>query len=521
MNNAIVTTKPYIVSYDPDEKTLVLRYEFKNLNIIPYFNPLGRSPDLLLLFQHVWLDAGLNILESIPSGNFTDGAGTTIQLADRYCLDHLQPTGIIPNFLNFLPPNYLTLKDFTDLLQQMFVYNTIIATYRAVTRTLSTVPAMHVKVAGRRGASWWIPDLTPADFPSGEMLIGFETHTPNLSGYEDWYADGGGMFAVFHPCIVNALLRSNMPATAFGTAPEPVWTKKLINTNDNHPACVPDFSIFSGDMNAHWLNNYGDIMQLPLSSISPNHERGAWDGYDWTSTIGPYYWSHTDHGTGCPLACELCYKNVTGYGDDALAIRREWVLGTYGEPGSQNRDMYEFLSGVPEKDYFSAFQETYAFLNGLETDELANKTVVAVWDNTGPYSYPQNTHYGGLVNQVRYNDMIILDRAAYFLDSNGVSGGQFTASPINYIRNYRHGSDGTRDGTLYLLGRKIPDDYIVYPRPEPGPPGLPWPIILQNLPQIAAAAKIWVDLRPYALCCNGQKIWCDGQQVTCGDPEGV
>lgn len=517
MNNATVTTKPYIVSYDPDEKMLVLCYRFTNLNIIPYFDPIGRSPDLLLLFRHVWLDSGLmNILELIPAGNFTDGAGTTIQLAERYRIDNMQPTGIIPNFLNFLPPSYLTLKDFTDLIQQMFVYNTIIVTYRAVTKPLDAVPATHVKVTGQRGASWWIPDLTPDDFPTGTTLLGFETYTPNLSGYAGWYDDGGRMFIVFHPCIVNALLRSNLPATGFGTAPDAVWTKKLISTNENHPACVPDFSVYSADMNAHWLNNYCDVMQFQLDSVSPNHERGAWDGYDWTSSIGPYNWSHADHGNGCPLACELCYKNVTGYGDDALTIRREWILGSYGEPGSSNRDLYEFLSGLPDKEYFSSFQG-YAFVNGLEIDEIANKTMVAVWDNTGPYSYPQHTHYGGLVNQVRYNDMIILDRAAYFLDSNGVSGGRFTASPINYLRNYRHGDDERRDGTLYILGQKIPDDYIVYPRPEPGPPPLPWPIIINNLPEIMQAARIWVEVRPYDLCCNGQKILCDGQQITCGD----
>ena len=518
MNNASISTKPYIVSYDSDAGVLVLVYRFTNLNLTP-FDPLTRSPDLLLLFQHVWLDAGLNILESIPSGDFTDGAGTTIQLAERYRLDNLQPTGVIPNFLNFLPPSYLTIKDFTDLIQKMFVYNTIIATYRAVTKALDAVPATHVKVEGRKG-SWWVPDETPDDFPSGSVLLGFETHTPQLSAYEEWYNDGGRMFLAFHPCIVNSVMRSNMPNTLFGTAAEDVWTKKLVSTNENYPACVPDFSIFSADMNDHWLNSYCDIMQLPTASIQANHERGCWDGYDWTSSIGPYYWSHPVHGIGCPLACELCYKNVTGYGDDALLIRREWILQTYGEPGTTNRDLYEFLTDLPEKDYFSSFQG-YAFLNGLEIDADANKTVVAVWDNTGPYSYPQHTHYGGLVNQVRYNDMIILDRAAYFLDANGISGGQFTASPINYIRNYRHVGDGRRDGTLYLLGAEIPEDYKVYPRPEPGPPPMPWPIIINNLPEIMQAARIWVEVRPYDLCCNGQKILCDGQQVTCGDPEGA
>ena len=57
-------------------------------------------------------------------------------------------------------------------------------------------------------------------------------------------------------------------------------------------------------------------------------------------------------------------------------------------------------------------------------------------------------------------------------------------------------------------------------------PWAPWAISLlvgdeEKKKKLAKALRLGLDLRPYDLCCKGQKILCDGQQVTCGDPEGV
>ena len=203
------------------------------------------------------------------------------------------------------------------------------------------------------------------------------------------------------------------------------------------------------------------------------------------------------------------------YGDDSSIILREWVLQTYGRPGTNNRDLYAFISSPPE-EYFQAYQQ-YFFLNGLTPDiETPAATIAAEWDATAAYDGSVIlSHYGGLANYVRYPDMIILDRAAYFLSAAGITGGAFSASPINYIRNYRHEGD-RRDGILYLLGAKIPDDYTIYYRPEPGPilPPPPWAVGPQFKSLLKGELKISQDdMVKHTLMYNGEILEYGGEEL--------
>lgn len=482
MNTADVKLLPYIAQFDEVAQVLEIIYRFSDIEILPIDDPLGLSPTLLKMYRHVWLDAvKMGIKLDISQGGFSDANGLEIQLEEKYLLDSMIPSGAVPdNQISLASVIYV--DEFLNSIQQMFVYSSFYAVYRGESQAKAEVPPAHIKVPGdginpHSSGGWFVPPLMPSDFDPNGLLLGIESFTPYASIlWQDWYNAGGGMFCLFHPALIN-MLRSNFPGTGFGTAPEEVWTFKLQQTNPpDYPACIPAYSILSADVNAHFKQYYYSRMHLEIGSINPNHERGDWASYDWDATINPYYWSHPNHNN-CPLACEMCWKEMTGYGEDSLSILREWVLQSYGRPNTSNRDLYPFITSVPET-YFSTFQGTdlgkYLFIDGLTLDlEVPSATMVAEWDATS--SYDGNvalSHYGGLAGSLRYNDMIILDRAVYFLSDAGITGnGVFSASPINYIRNFRHQGE-KRDGVLYLLGATIPDDYIVYYRPvDDAPPG--------------------------------------------------
>ena len=522
MNTANVTLKPTIQEFNEALHALELLYFFGEIDILPMDDSLGVSPHMLQMVTHIWqrvLQLGLEL--ELAAGNYTDANGVTVVLEERYVLDHLIPEGIVPN-------NQVALASVVDVdgflslvdpLKDVYVYHSFRALYHAKSQSKDPVPPMHIKVPGAgispySDGGWFVPPLYPGDFDQGSLLLGIETHTPAASGYEDWSNDGGAMFMIFHPCLTNALLRSNLPEIGFGTAPEAIWTHKLLSTNDDYPACVPPYTILSDDMNAHFLQIFAEYLGFPVESITPNHERGAWASYDWTSAISQYYWSHSNHGIGCPLACDLCYKNQAGFGEDAVLIRREWVLGSYGRPGTPNRDLYAHVLSVPE-EYFPGY-EKYLFLNGKSLDLVSTSaTIQAEWDATGQ-NIVQYSHYGGLAGDVRYPDMIILDRAHYLLSSVGVTGGAFSASPINYIRNYRHEGD-QRDGVLYLLGAVIPDDYTVYYRPAPGQPSGGLPVhtlpILKDMLKGDLKVGHQDDILKHTLMYNGETLEYNGEEL--------
>ncbi|MBN2244350.1 MAG: hypothetical protein JW755_00745 [Candidatus Aminicenantes bacterium] len=450
-------------------QVLEILYLFTDIDILPEMDPLGLSPHLLEMYQHLWLSAlQMAIKLEIAEGNFTDAADVTILLEEKYLLDYIIPSGICPNHQTTLA-SVIDVESFFGVLDNIFVYHSFRAIYRAESETFDEVPATHIQVPGvginpfDPDGGWFMPNLALGDFPDGGLLLGKEVWTPLYSGYESWYNAGGQMFLILHPCLVNAVLRSNLANLGYGAAPEEIWTKKLLTTNENYPACVPDYSIFSADINEHFKIRYREFMGYSEASNS-NHGRGAWSSYDWTATIGPYYWSHTNHGDGCPLACDLCYKNMIGYGDDSITIMREWVLGSYGRAGTQNRNLYDYISSIPS-EYFSEFEDGYIFVDGREIDTETEQQIQNEWDSTGPVStWVQYTHYGGLTGGIRWIDMIMLDRAYYHLSAAGVTGGAFSASPITlYSRIYRH-TGNQREGSLSIGGKIFPEDYKIYPR---------------------------------------------------------
>lgn len=521
MNDAKIQLLPYIQQFDEAAQVLELLYVFADVDVLPLDDPLGVSPHLLLMFRHVWMDAmQMAIKLSIAEGPFTDAADVEITLEERYVLDRLTPSGMVPHHQLALA-SVVDVEGFLAEANAMFVYHAFRAVYRAKSTTLETVPATHRKVPGvgispYADGGWFAPRLGLADLSDGSVVLGVETFTPSLSGYDAWYNAGGRMFVVFHPCITNAILRSNLATTGYGAAAEEVWTWKLLQPDEEYPACVPAYSVFSADINDHFQRYYCALMGFPLASVAPNYDRGAWADYDWSATLNTYYWSHTTHGAGCPLACEYCYKNVQGYGSDATSIRREWVLGSYGRPGTRNRDLYAYLTSVPA-EYFPEYAETYLFVDGRSLDVVTKNPVWNEWDATGPgSSHVQFTHYGGLAGSIRYQDMIVLDRAHSLLSSAGVTGGAFSASPINYMRHYRHEGDGRRDGVLYLLGSVLPEEYTVYYRPVPDQPtgGTP----LYAFPKLGNASPgelkvVQDDMIKHTPMYHGEPLEYNGEEV--------
>lgn len=488
MNYGQIKLQPIIQEYNEFSHLLDILYIFTDLDIIPSDDPLGLSPHLLEMYRHIWRDAVRMGLElSIAAGIFTDAKGATIILEETYWLDYLIPSGMIPNNMLALA-SVIDVDGFLNKLNPMYIFTSFHAIYKGDSVPRSAVPDGHRKVPGvgispyNDEGGWWVPALSHLDFDEGSLLLGFETHTPQYSGYSDWYNAGGRMFCLFHPALSNALLRSNLPHTGYGVAAESAWTKNLLSTNEDYPACIPPYSIYSADVNAHINQIYCESMGL-IPPVTPNHTRGAWASYDWTSSVGSL-WSHSNHGTvNCPYACELCHRKISSYGDNRAAIEREWALHSYGRPGTRNRDLYAFAASPPAT-YFPDYQ-AYMFLDGLTRDLVSPGTVVSEWDATGAY-YVSLSHYGGLVGSTRYADMILLDRANYFLSAAGITGGGvFSAPPIHYTRHYRH-TGNQRDGALYLLGRKIPDDYTVFYRPVRqrwgAPPLLPLPVF-QSMPK--------------------------------------
>lgn len=73
---------------------------------------------------------------------------------------------------------------------------------------------------------------------------------------------------------------------------------------------------------------------------------------------------------------------------------------------------------------------------------------------------------------------------------------------------------------LYARGCPTPNIDARTPEGEPEPPPWPWPtIIIHNREDLAKAARLGVDLRPYDLMFLGNKLTFEGEQVTCNDPE--
>jgi hypothetical protein len=497
MNTARIRLEPYIQNFDELNQVLEILFFFTDIDILPGMDLFELSPHLLQMHQHLWLSALQMALKlEIAAGSFTDAANTTIYLNQKYLLDYIIPTGMCPNHQTVLA-SVVDVDSLLNNINNMFLYHSISAVYRAQSQTFDTVPLTHIKVQGVginpfvANGGWFVPNIPLDDFPDGEMVLGLEDFTPSKNLFsEAWYNAGGAMYLIIHPCLLNAVLRSNMPEIAFGIAEEDVWTWKLLSTNDPYPACVPENDIYSSDMNEHFRRWYWKKTGILLDSLQSNHIRGLWAEYDWTSTINPYLWSHSTHAFGCPLACELCYREVTGFGDDADSIGRGWALMNYGRAGTATRDLYGFLSLVPA-DYFPDYEEGYMFVDGRTIDPETEATVQAEWDATGS-NYIPYSHYGGLA-VIRWYDMIMLDRAT-FLMASAAHDGAFSASPYGYLRYYRHEGD-RRTGILSISGKEFPEDYKIYPRGIGLPGGNISPFLPATILNNAGLEKMGIDLK--------------------------
>lgn len=194
-----------------------------------------------------------------------------------------------------------------------------------------------------------------------------------------------------------------------------------------------------------------------------------------------------------------------------------WVNGDYGaEP--------QYLNGLPGSSSVHVVTDNSAqayFVDGMVNleDEWGGIGPVMYWpistawqiyDDTGESEHDRNISVVGRYELNGHNYWLYNE--SYWFASHQAAYRDANNQPI---------SNGNPDQVLFV---KICDE-----EPTPGKnikPWAPWAIFLsvgdeEEKKKLAKALRLGLDLRPYEVMCNRQKILCDGQQVTCGDPEGA
>lgn len=503
--------KAIIEEFDASAKALKLIYLFDDFNILPLSPELEIGADLWEQFKHIWLDCiRLGIAIEIASSNYTDAEGTTVLLAERYLCESINlPDALIPKHQLTLA-TVLDVQTFLDSIQNLFIYTTVHVTYRGQSKPAPAIPPEFLPVQGPMNTNWFVPPIFPigAEYDTGNLLVAYETQTPEASGYEDFPYN---FFTVVHPCFLFYFLNYNLQTAFSLPGVSPLYDQSWeIDPNYQCPGTAT--LIDSGeDLDAIFKAGTAEAFDVTIESLS-----GAgllFYGNREMDSCGAARQQHWHYG--CPYHQQYYWTILNLGGDAKTYLRRTESAWCYGSPGTADRPLTPFLQGIPGGlgSWFESLKG-YQWADNTIPDTVNQRTMLQEWVATGGEFVGFN-HAGGIAGTVQYPELLIIDRLIGVLADYGSNPNASGGQPFTFFRNHRYNSD-RQDGAVYLAGYELPEEYTVYyggGYTAPNGGSLPTALALLLINQAQTSATVY---RPYADTVNSRFCTIDGEATTVG-----
>lgn len=505
--------KAIIEEFDASAKALKLIYLFDDFDILPLSPELEIGAELWEQFKHIWLDCiRLGIAIEIASGNYTDAEGTTVLLTERYLCESINlPDALIPKHQLTLA-TVLDVQSFLDSIRNLFIYTTVHVTYRGQSKPAPAIPPEFLPAQGPMNTNWFVPPIFPltGTYETGNLLVAYETQTPEESGYEDFPYT---FFTVAHPCFLFYFLNYNLQ-TAFGDPLRTPMYDSPWKIDDNFHCPETARLLSSGaDIDDLFKEESAEIFGIPHDSLL-----GSELLYYGNREYYTHLWRRYEHDhPGCPYHQQFYYTISNIAGDAKTYLRRTESAWCYGSPGTFDRPLTPFLQAIPEDlgSWFDALKmKGYQWIDNTIPDDINQRTMLQEWVATGG-DFVGFNHAGGIAGTTHYPELLIIDRLIGVLADYGSNPAASGGQPFTFFRNHRYNSD-RQEGAVYLAGYELPEEYTVYYSggyTAPNGGSLPTALALLLINQAQTSATVY---RPYADTVNSRFCTIDGEATTVG-----